>query len=919
MFWFNEKIAIFSPLRNLLIMKKTLLILFTILICSGMYAQSLWNKTDDRKIGDIEKMDRIAMPMIYSLYHLDLPQMKQQLTNAPMRFSGETSGVVISFPVAKDQYEDFIIYNAPVVDEGLAARYSGLDSYVGQSVQNPLTSVRFSVTQFGMHAMLFTKEGVSYIDTYTKDHANYILYKKSDLYEDRSFECSVGASEGDGLVGMPIVPSDVYTPAMDDGQFRTYRLAMACTIEYAAYHVTAAGVGSGTTAEKKAAVLAAMVVTMTRVDGVYEKDMSLTMVLIANNDSIIYIDTDNFSNTNANTLITQSQTVINSVIGSANYDIGHTVSTGGGGLAQLGVVCLSSSKAKGITGSSAPVGDAYDIDYVAHEMGHQFGANHTFRDTGGSCTGNANGSTAVEPGSGSTIMAYAGICTNNVQNNSDDYFHSVSIAEMKNIVLFSATCATIINNNNSLPTISAGADYTIPMSTPYMLTATSTDADGDTLTYCWEQLDPESNTQPPVATNTGGPNYRSIDPSESPIRYMPRLQDVLNNNLIPTWEVTPSVARSMDFSCTVRDNELVNGGQTNRDDMVVTIDATKGPFDVTSQNTTGISWNQGETQTITWTVNQTNTLTGAANVDILLSTDGGYTYPVTLAANTPNDGSQDIVVPNVAAPYCRVMVKPTGNIFYDVNTTTFAIGYTVTNTCYTYTNSTALVVPDGVGNNQPGAVVSNLISVTDDVVITDVNVIVDVTHTYIEDLVIGLNNPDGDQVFLWGRYCDGEDAFTITFDDDGPVLPSTGCTNPMTGTYAPYGNLSDFNGSSSLGSWELLAVDYYVGDTGQINSWTLQICSQQAIMKNDNFNSLSEFQVYPNPNNGNFSVHLVSSTNTDIALELFDMRGRKVFNNTYANSGTFDQNINLSNVTPGIYLLNVSDGVSKETKKIVIK
>ncbi|GLB48354.1 hypothetical protein Y10_07220 [Neptunitalea sp. Y10] len=878
-----------------------------------MYAQDLWRSTEQTRLEGLEKFDRNAMPMAYGLYHLDFTQLKQQLDSAPLRNGGAISNVNIQFPTKKGNFESFVVYNAPVVADELALKFPGLTSYVGQSIENPANTVRFSVTQFGLHAMFFREEGVSYIDTYTKDLSNYIFYEKAALFQDRNFECLV--TDNGNTAGKVADVGGVNAPYMDDSTLRSYRLAMACTIEYAAFHIAEAGVGSGTLAQQKAAVLAAMVVTMTRVNGIYERDMAVTMVLVANNEDVIYVTSDSFTNDNANALINESQTVINSVIGSANYDIGHTVSTGGGGLAQLNVPCTT-NKARGITGSPSPVGDTYDIDYVAHEMGHQFGAHHTFNN---SCSGNRTDATAVEPGSGSTIMAYAGICAPNVQNNSDDHFHAISIAEMRSCVLNIATCSTNTPNGNTVPVVNAGNDYTIPKGTPFVLEAVGTDADGDALTYCWEQTDNEISTQPPVETNNSGPNYRSNSPVASPMRYFPSLDAVLLDNLTPTWEVTPNIGRTMNFACTVRDNQLIAGGQTSRDDMMITVNGFMGPFDVTSQNTTGISWTQGETRTITWDVNNTSSLPGATNVDIMLSTDGGYTYDTMLAANTPNDGSEDITVPNVAAPFCRVMVKPTGNVFYDINPVAFAIGYTVTNTCYTYTNNTPLAVPDGAGANQPGTVVSNTVTVADNVTITDVNVTVDVSHTYIEDLVIAVNHPNGDQVLLWGRYCDGEDAFNITFDDDGPALATSGCTNPQTGTFAPYGSLADFNGLTSPGDWELLAVDYYTGDTGTVNSWTLEICEQQATMKNDNFNSLSEFNVYPNPNNGNFSVHLMSTSSQDINLELFDIRGRNVFANSYTNTGTFNQVINLDNVTPGVYMLNVSDGESKETKKIVIQ
>ena len=446
---------------------------------------------------------------------------------------------------------------------------------------------------------------------------------------------------------------------------------MACTIEYAAYHVNAAGLNSGTEAQKKDAVLAAMNITVARVNSVYEIDMALRMVLVANNKNIIFINSDNFNNNDANTLINQSQTVINGSIGFLNYDIGHTVSTGGGGLASLGSVCTT-SKARGITGSSAPVGDPFDIDYVAHEMGHQFGAPHTFNN---SCGGNREIGYAVEPGSGSTIMAYAGICPSNVQNNSDAYFHAISIAAMMDHITGSGNCVVGIPNNNTAPAITPIANYTIPIGTAFVLRGNATD-DETTLTYCWEQTDSGQSVAIPSATSTtSNPNFRSRMPSSSPNRYMPALQYILTNSLVNpvSWEIVPNVARTMGFALTVRDNQLVNGGQTSRANMTVTFNAASGPFRVTSQNTAGITWTNTP-QTITWNVaNTTAAPVNTANVNILLSTDGGLTYPITLAANTPNDGTEVITVPSVVSSTCRIMIEAVNNIFIAVNSTQFAV------------------------------------------------------------------------------------------------------------------------------------------------------------------------------------------------------------------------------------------------------
>jgi hypothetical protein len=451
-------------------------------------------------------------------------------------------------------------------------------------------------------------------------------------------------------------------------------LAIVCSGEYAQFHLTRQGVSAtAPDAEKKAAVLSAMNTSMTRINGVYERDLGVKMEIVADNDKVIFLDpaTDNITDGNAQTMINQVQTICDSQIGDANYDIGHVFSIGGSGLASLGVVCVTGQKARGVTGIASPVNDPYDIDYVAHEIGHQFGANHTQNN---SC--NRNSLTAVEPGSASTIMGYAGICTPNVQNNSDDHFHAVSIDEMWATIESSATCATTTSNGNSAPTSNAGDDHTIPKSTPFVLRGVGTDTDaGNVLSYNWEQTDTEIATMPPVATNTGGPTFRSLPSSTSPNRYMPNLATVVAGATSNTWEVVPSVAREMNFSLVVRDNNP-GGGNSKRDNMTVTVDADAGPFVVTSQ-TTNVTWDAGSTKTVTWNVAGTNT--GNVNtpkVNILLSIDGGATFPYPLASNVDNDGSHTFTVPVTGGgdtTEARIIVEGKDNIFYAMNSSNFSI------------------------------------------------------------------------------------------------------------------------------------------------------------------------------------------------------------------------------------------------------
>ncbi|MEY4902502.1 MAG: hypothetical protein RLZZ292_317, partial [Bacteroidota bacterium] len=418
------------------------------------------------------------------------------------------------------------------------------------------------------------------------------------------------------------------------------------------------------------------------VNGVYEKEVGIHMNIVANNTSIIYLNasTDPYSNGNGSSMLTQNQTTCTNVIGAANYDIGHVFSTGGGGVAFLNSPCNASNKAGGVTGQSSPVGDPFDIDYVAHEMGHQFGGNHTFNATTGSCSGNSNLSTTVEPGSGTTIMAYAGICstTNNVQNNSDAYFHGVNLTEITANVVSgaSSTCPVLTTPANLAPTANAGLDYSIPKGTPFTLTGSGIDPDGNTLAYCWEQTNANFTTaNPPTATQTAGAVFRSLSPEASPSRTFPKMATIVAN-AASTWEVLPTVARALNFRLTVRDNQIA-GGCTAEDNSVITVVNTSAPFLVTSPTLSGITYSVGTSQTFTWdVVGTTAAPINAANVDILLSTDGGFTYPITLATATPNDGSEAIIIPNNPSTTARIMIKGSDNVFFDISNNNFSIVFT---------------------------------------------------------------------------------------------------------------------------------------------------------------------------------------------------------------------------------------------------
>jgi hypothetical protein len=462
-------------------------------------------------------------------------------------------------------------------------------------------------------------------------------------------------------------------PTGSTGQtLRTYRLALANTVEYA--NKVCGDFGLPVTVDN---VLARMVITVNRVVGIYERDVAVRLVLIANNTAIINTTTDTYSNNDGFAMLGQNQSRINTVIGSANYDVGHVFSTGGGGVAGLGVICNNSEKAEGVTGSPVPYNDPFDVDYVAHEMGHQFGGNHTFNGCGQS---QRNGPTAFEPGSGSTIQAYAGICgTTDLQPNSDPYFHGISIDEIINHTNIGGGngCAVQTPTGNLPPIVDAGPAYTIPANTSFELTAGSAfDPDGDAVTYCWEEFDNGPNLGTLNTDNGSSPIIRSANPSTSPTRSIPRIANLIANT---TWpgEIRPTTNRTMTFRLTVRDNRAGGGGVAN-DSTTVTSSTAAGPFSVTAPNT-ATTVSGGSALNVTWNVANTNT--GAVNTPnamILLSVDGGNTFPIVLRASTPNDGSESVTLPNVATTQARIKVKGAGNIFFDISNANFTITSAVT-------------------------------------------------------------------------------------------------------------------------------------------------------------------------------------------------------------------------------------------------
>lgn len=642
---------------------------------------------------------QLIHPRLFKVYTLNESVLRMKMWNLP---DNPDAAEIISLPMPDGSTRDFRVWETPMMPQDLASRYPDIRTFTGTAVDDPTVGAKLDFTVYGFHAMVFDGENTAFIDPFDNFHDGYYMaYYKKDL--DRPASQRMICQHHSGIEQDPggdaMITAETGFPKLaqktvNGYDLRTYRLALSCSNQYAS---AATGIPSPT----KPQVLSKMTTTMNRVNGVYEREYSVRMAFVSGQDALIFTtaagDPFNSINSNPGSCLTTNQSQCNSLIGSGNYDIGHVFTTGSGGLATLGCVCTF-MKAQGTTGSPGPVGDAFDLDYVAHEMGHQFGSDHTFNNgSSGSCGGgNAESTMAYEPGSGSTIMAYAGICApDNVQPHSDAYFHSASVVKILAFISGTGDCAAKTATGNKLVKYNAftPTSYKIPYKTPFELTApVAIDSMSDSVVlYCWEQMDLGSFGSSFSATTSAGPIFRSIVPSKSQTRVFPKIASVLLGNLNTLYEKAPTVARDMKFRCLFR-NIRNNKGCITIPDETLTISASTTPtaegFKVTSQNSSTTSYAGGSTQTVTWdVVNTTAAPVSTANVDIWMSTNGGNAWQY-FVGTFPNTGTASITVPNPPAntSSARIKVKGSGNVFFNVNSTNFQVTYT----------STIPVTPNGV-------------------------------------------------------------------------------------------------------------------------------------------------------------------------------------------------------------------------------
>ncbi len=618
------------------------------------------------------KKEKINFKERYSDFSKNATQffyLNENLFQKKLAFCSRGQKLKLFLPNGLGGFEWFQIFQYQSLADGLLKKYPSIQSYIGKSDDGHHKTIYFDFSPRGFHGMILTPgKSTTFIDPIGKDHEYYYAYQREISNKKRFFRCLT-----DNSLSMNNMDSRQANACKNNAnQIKSLRLALACTGEYGNYFLTGNEVSIQ---QKKAIVLSAMNTLIVRINAIFERDLGIHLNLTEGNDNLIFLNELNDPWNHEYNATTQ--TTIDSIIGIDSYDFGHllqkenNILNNNGNAGCIGCVCISGLKASAFSSHAFPDSDPFILDYIIHEMGHQLGAHHTF-----TFSDEFENNAQCEPGSGSTLMGYAGVTGSfDVQDHSDDYFHANSITEISNFLNNGTgnSCGQLVPTDNHSPTLDGVRDYIIPRSTPFMLTAEGMDDDDDLLTYTWEQIDVgNSNNTIPDELNIEGPLFRSKNNGVNIFRMFPSLHSILDGTNQNEWERLPAVARNMNFKLTARDNHL-GGGKTQFMDCTISVSNSSGPFEVTTPNNQ-LTWVGGMPQNFKWNVSNTNNLPVAClNVRILLSVDGGLTFPYEITGSTPNDGMELLTLPDVETNTARIKIESVDNIFFDISNADFTI------------------------------------------------------------------------------------------------------------------------------------------------------------------------------------------------------------------------------------------------------
>ena len=649
-------------------------------ISSSLFAQvapNFWVRIAPEDIVLSEKAEKQMEPLRFKAFKLDYAQMAAYLNNAPREFTAEArqQSFLVSLPLSNGKMETFAVAKTRVMAASLEALHPEIGTYAGSSLNDPGKQVRITVTPgWGFRAMITRADkGVEYVEPVAEwQNLYYMAYDRTDLVPDARAALIPFCKElHDDAIQSKLVTTENGPGERGLGggvNLKVYRFACAATGEF-----TQDNGGTKDLAFQK-------ITTLTnQLNSIYERDINIRVELIAQSYDAIFLDpaTDPYLNFTVGSWMQQNSQILGQVIGAQLYDIGHVLSRHYDDDPNLGIAILGSccSLGKGAGCSSwpgPPYGDEF-LGIVAHEMGHQWSAGHTFNQ----CNPGDGFSfeSACEPGGGNTILAYNYCGANNTTGDRDLYYHACTIGQIRQFVetQTGATCGTELPTTNNAPMVSTAYPVLtyIPISTPFELTGISNDPDGDALTYTWDQIDlgPSTALGSPIQNS---PLFRWYEPTPNPTRTFPNIQTVISNNNNKT-EVLPTYNREINLVFVARDNRI-GGGGIAWDTVKLKSTTTAGPFLVTYPNEPNLTWKVGEYQTILWDVANTNRgLVNAKTVNIRLSTDNGLSYPISLATGVPNNGKYCIQTPNNVGSNMRIRIEAADNVFFDISNNKFAI------------------------------------------------------------------------------------------------------------------------------------------------------------------------------------------------------------------------------------------------------
>ena len=638
---------------------RQLILLFTLsFINFPIQAETLWQEqVTQAKSKQIKPLRAIARSAKYI-------QINQVLLNHT--FSNPHLPTTITLPLPNGLSVSVMLIPSPILSTDLAKQHPKFMTYQAQQVDQSKNIGRFSISHLGLFGFFrYNNQWMLLSPRYQQETQEYASYWYKDAPVDDN---NVTFTTDFLLAASQLEEPELAQKLVNSGDtLRTYKLAISTTGEYTQK--------LGGTVKN---VIAELMNLVNRINQVLLIDLGIQFELIDNQD-IIFLDATNdpYTNSDAATDIEINQDVVDQAIGSQNYDIGHLLGTNPGGLAYVAEVCDNKLKAQGYTGLNNPQGERFFIDLVAHELGHQLGATHSFNatDSENCADGQRNNNTAYEPGSGSTIMSYAGICdSQNLQNESDPYFHAISIENIRDYLdsFSQRNCGVETNINNAIPEIQlAKIAYTVPANTPFVLSGSAIDADDDSLIFTWEQFDnggilgATMSLDELSSDNGNNPLFRSYRPTDIAKRYFPRLKDVLEGQT-SLGETYATTDRNMRFRLTARDNK----GGVSQQDVVITVTTANRSFNINAPS----EWQALSEQTVTWDTGDTlSPPINCSNVDILLITDTDNPLETSVLLRTSNDGQQNIRVPNIISSKARLVLKCSDNVFYALSAQAFSI------------------------------------------------------------------------------------------------------------------------------------------------------------------------------------------------------------------------------------------------------